>query len=116
MAIFTAIRNKKQTAGAMFGVMSYVMQEKKTMLDKAWLVTGSNCVPRSSYLEMMTTKQRFGKIDGRQFYHFVQSFAGTDDLTPQEVNAIGLEFAQRVFPGYEVVIATHVDTNQEKSA
>lgn len=110
MATFTAIRNKKQTAGAMFGVMSYVMQEKKTMLDKAWLVTGSNCVPRSSYLEMMTTKQRFGKTDGRQFYHFVQSFAETDDFTPQEANAIGLELAQKAFPGYEVVIATHIDT------
>ncbi|MCI8740968.1 MAG: relaxase/mobilization nuclease domain-containing protein [Oscillibacter sp.] len=81
------------------------------MLDKVWLVTGSNCVPRSSYLEMMTTKQRFGKTDGRQFYHFVQSFSEADNLTPQEVNAIGLEFAQRAFPGYEVVIATHVDTN-----
>ena len=56
----------------MLGVLSYVVQDKKTMLDGAWLVTGSNCVPCSSYLEMMTTKQRFKKTDGRQFYHFVQ--------------------------------------------
>ena len=111
MATFTAIRNKKQTAGAMLGVLSYVVQDKKTMLDDAWLVTGSNCVPHSSYLEMMTTKQRFKKTDGRQFYHFVQSFSESDDLTPQEINAIGLELAQRAFPGYEVVIATHIDTN-----
>lgn len=111
MATFTTIRNKKQTAGAMLGVLSYVAQGKKTMLDGACLVTGSNCVPQASYLEMMTTKQRFQKTNGRQFYHFVQSFSETDDLTPQEVNAIGLELAQRAFPGYEVVIATHVDTN-----
>ncbi|MBD5154250.1 MAG: relaxase/mobilization nuclease domain-containing protein [Oscillibacter sp.] len=111
MATFTAIRNKKQTAGAMLGVLSYVVHDKKTMLDGAWLVTGSNCVPRSSYLEMMTTKQQFKKTDGRQFYHFVQSFSENDDLTPQEINAIGLELAQRAFPGYEVVIATHIDTN-----
>ena len=111
MATFTAIRNKKQTAGAMLGVLSYVAQGKKTMLDGACLVTGSNCVPQASYLEMMTTKQRFQKTNGRQFYHFVQSFSETDDLTPQEVNAIGLELARRAFPGYEVVIATHVDTN-----
>ena len=111
MATFTAIRNKKQTAGAMLGVLSYVVQAKKTMLDGAWLVTGSNCVPQASYLEMMTTKQRFQKTDGRQFYHFVQSFSEDDDLTPQEVNAIGLELAKRAFPGYEVVIATHMDTN-----
>ena len=102
MATFTAIRNKKQTAGAMAGVLSYVVQAKKTALDGACLVTGSNCVPQASYLEMMTTKQRFQKTNGRQFYHFVQSFSETDDLTPQEVNAIGLEFAQKQFPDFEV--------------
>lgn len=111
MATFTAIRNKKQTTGAMLGVLSYVVQTKKTVLDGVCLVTGSNCVPQSSYLEMMTTKQRFRKTDGRQFYHFVQSFSENDDLTPQEANAIGLELAQKAFPGYEVVIATHIDTN-----
>lgn len=111
MATFTAIRNKKQTVGAMLGVLSYVVQEKKMILDGAWLVTGSNCVPQASHLEMMTTKQRFRKTDGGQFYHFVQSFSEMDDLTPQEVNAIGLELAQKSFPGYEVVIAAHIDTN-----
>lgn len=30
MATFTAIRNKKQTAGAMLGVLSYVAQGKNT--------------------------------------------------------------------------------------
>ena len=111
MATFTVIRNKKQTTGALLGVLNYVLQHEKTMLDGAWLVTGSNCVPRSSYLEMLTTKQRFGKTDGRQFYHFVQSFSEADNLTPQEVNASGLELAQKAFPGHEVVIATHIDTN-----
>ena len=70
-----------------------MMQARKTILDGAWLVTGSGCVPHESYLEMMTTKQRFRKTGGRQFYHFVQSFSENDDLTPQEVNAIGLELA-----------------------
>jgi hypothetical protein len=111
MATFTAIRNKKQTAGAMLGVLSYVVQAKKTVQDGTCLITGSNCVPQASYLEMMTTKQRFQKTDGRQFYHFVQSFSEDDNLTPQEANVIGLELAQRAFPGYEVVIATHIDTN-----
>lgn len=110
MATFTAIRNKKQTAGAMLGVLTYVVQAKKTVLDGACLVTGSNCVPQASYLEMMTTKQRFRKADGRQFYHFVQSFSAEDNVTPQEANSIGLEFAQRQFPDFEVVVATHFNT------
>jgi len=80
-------------------------------MDGLRFITGHNCVPGSAFIEILTTKQRFKKTDGRQFYHFVQSFSERDDLTPQEANAIGLEFAQQEFPGYEVVIATHLDTN-----
>ena len=110
MATFTAVRNKKQTAGTMVNVMKYVTQERKTMLGDQWLVTGHNCVAQSSYLEMMMTKRRFQKTDGRQFYHFVQSFSADDRLTPQQVNAIGVEFAQKQFPDFEVIVATHIDT------
>lgn len=38
-------------------------------------------------------------------------FSAEDDFTPQEVHAIGLEFAQRQFPDFEVVVATYVDTS-----
>ncbi len=116
MATFTAVRNKKQTAGTMQGVLRYVAQAKKTMWDGAWLVTGHNCVPRAAYIEMETTKARFRKTDGRQFYHFGQSFSEADNLTPQEVNAIGLEFAQRQFPQFEVLVATHMDTRHPAGA
>lgn len=110
MATFTAIQCKKQSASSMRGVIDYVEQEEKSRWGDAWLVTGSDCVPQSAFIEMQMTKERFNKTDGTQFYHFVQSFSAEDDITPQEVNAIGLEFAQRQFPGFEVVIATHVDT------
>jgi len=111
MATFTAVRNKKQTAGTFKRTVKYVAQGKKTMWDHKWLVTGHNCVPRSSYLEMMTTKRQFQKTDGRQFYHFVQSFSAEDKITPQQVNAIGVEFARKQFPNFEVLVATHVDTD-----
>ena len=110
MATFTAIRCKKQSASSMRGVIDYVELEEKTHWGNAWLVTGSNCVPQSAFIEMQMTKERFRKTGGTQFYHFVQSFSAEDNITPQEVNAIGLEFAQRQFPGFEVVIATHVDS------
>ena len=111
MATFTAIQNKKQAPNVMLNVLNYVAQEKKTRWGEAQLVTGHNCVPQSSFIEMQTTKNRFRKPDGRLFYHFVQSFSADDNVTPQEVNAIGLEFAQRQFPDFEVVVATHIDTN-----
>ena len=110
MATFTAIQCKKQSASSMRGVIDYVEQEKKTRWGDAWLVTGNNCVPQSAFIEMQMTKERFRKTGGTQFYHFVQSFSAEDNVTPQEVNAIGLEFARKQFPDFEVVVATHVDT------
>ena len=75
------------------------------------MVTGWNCTAQSALSEMLLTKERFRKTDGRQYYHFVQSFAETDDLTPQEAHAIALELAQREFPNFEVLVATHIDTD-----
>lgn len=74
------------------------------------MVAGHNCVPQSSYIEFLTTKKRFHKTEGRQFYHFVQSFAEGDRLTPQLANAIGVELAEKEFPDFEVLVATHIDT------
>ncbi len=45
------------------------------------------------------------------FYQFVQSFSPEEKVTPEEIHAIGIELAGRLFPDYEVVIATHVDTD-----
>ena len=111
MATFTAIKGRGKGSGAMGGVMQYVQQEKKTLWDDQQLVTGYDCTARTAYLEMQMTKQQFHKTEGRQYYHFVQSFPEQDHLTPQEAHAIGLEFAQKQFPDFEVVVATHVDTD-----
>lgn len=111
MATFTAIKNKAQSGGALRRTLDYVKQEKKKLWEERQLITGWNCVARSAYDEMMTTKRRYGKTDGRTFYQFVQSFDPAEDVTPQEVHAIGLELAQKLFPEYEVLVATHVDTD-----
>lgn len=111
MATFTAIKNKAQGGGAMKASLDYVKQKDKTLWDDRQLVTGWNCVARSACEEMMTTKRRYGKSDGRMFYQFVQSFSPEEDVTPEEVHAIGLELAQRLFPDFEVVVATHVDAD-----
>lgn len=110
MATFTAVKNKAQGSGVLGRVLAYVKQEKKTLWEERQLVTGWNCVAQSAYDEMTTTKQQFKKTDGRMFYQFVQSFAPEENVTPQEVHAIGLELAQKLFPEFEVVVATHVDT------
>ena len=110
MATFTAIKNRGGGRGALSGVLRYVQQEEKTLWEGQQLVSGWNCTAPSACTEMQLTKERFRKIDGRQYYHFVQSFGEQDGLTPQELHDIGLELAQREFPDFEVLVATHVDT------
>lgn len=93
------------------GVTRYVSQEEKTLWEERQLVTGWNCTAQSACTEMRLTKERYRKTDGRQYYHFVQSFGEEDSLTPQEAHAIALELAQREFPNFEVLVATHIDTD-----
>lgn len=110
MATFTAIKNRGGSRGALGSVLHYVQQEAKTTWDGQRLVSGWNCAVQSVCAEMQLTKERFHKTDGRQYYHFVQSFDKVDDLSPQAVHAMGLELAQKEFPDFEVLVATHVDT------
>ena len=82
MATFTAIKNRGGGRGALAGVLWYTQQEEKTLWEGQRLVSGWNCTAQSALSEMQLTKERFRKTDGRQYYHFVQSFAAADDLTP----------------------------------
>ena len=111
MATFTAVKNRGGGRGALGGVLRYTQQDEKTLWEGQRLVSGWNCIAQSVLSEMQLTKERFRKTDGRQYYHFVQSFAETDDLTPQKAHAIALELAQREFPNFEVLVATHIDTD-----
>ena len=111
MATFTAVKNRSGGRGALGGVLRYTQQDEKTLWEGQRLVSGWNCTAQSALSEMRLTKERYRKTDGRQYYHFVQSFSEADDLTPQEAHAIGLELAQREFPNFEVLVATHIDTN-----
>lgn len=111
MATFTPIKNKKQTKGALLGTMLYCVDARKTAHQGRSLVSGFNCNVYTAYLEMLTTKQQFRKTDGQQFFQFVQSFPEDADITPEEVHQIGLEFAAHQFPGFEVLVATHCNTD-----
>lgn len=108
MATFTAILEKTQNATAMKRVIDYVIQDKKTIYDGIKLVGGQNCVPESAYQEYMATKHQYGKATGVFFKQYVQSFKPDCGTTPQMIHQIGLETA-KVFDGYEVLVATHID-------
>ena len=113
MAIVHFINSKsKQTAKGMGYVLRYTTQESKTIDENGVkLVTGINCTADSAYTEFCNTKNLFGKSDGRQYYHFVQSFGVDENITPQTAHEIALRFASESekFSGFEIVVSTHCD-------
>ena len=58
--------------------------------------------------EMREAKERWGKTDGIQGFHVVQSFA-PGEATPELAHKIGVEFVERCFPDFQAVIGTHLD-------
>ena len=110
MATVIFIKESKQTPSAMRGCINYCVQEKKTVDENGrQYVGGVNCLGTHAYEEFMATKNLYGKASGTYFYQYVQSFAPGEIQSYEEAHRIGLEFAEQSFPGYEVLVATHLD-------
>ena len=93
-------------------VIAYCLQPEKTHSpDKTWSVSGINCDPEIAYREFMANKAVWEKTDGLCFRHYVQSFHPDENIKPEEVIEMGLEFARRAWPGYNVVVAFHFDSD-----
>ena len=111
MATVTYIRESKQSISAMKGVIDYCCQDKKVYdeISNQRLVSGINCDGENAFKEFMATKKSYGKTDGMNFYQYVQSFSPEENITPQQAHKVALEFAEKAWTGYEVLVATHCD-------
>ena len=89
---------------AMNALITYAENE-----EKAEKKSGLNCDVDYVKEQMKTTRLLFGKDNGRQGYHVIQSFDPEDDMTPEQANNIGQALAEKVAPGHEVAIYTHTD-------
>lgn len=111
MATVTYIRESKQSISAMKGVIDYCCQDKKVYdeISNQRLVSGINCDGENTFLEFLATKKSYKKTDGMNFYQYVQSFSPEENITPQQAHEVALEFAEKAWTGYEVLVATHCD-------
>ena len=73
-------------------------------------VSGVNCLPDSAYEDMMFTKRQYDKTDGIIAFHSYQSFK-EGEVTPDIAHEIGVKLAEEMWNDYEVVVATHQNTN-----
>lgn len=117
MATVTYIKETRQHISAMRGVMRYCMREDKTWDEQSGqrLISGFNCDGMNSILEFESTKAAHGKMDGINFYQYVQSFKPTENITPKQAHEIAMEFAARAWLGAEILVTTHCDANHVHS-
>lgn len=87
-------------------LIRYVQNPDKT--DDAVFTYCQYCDPRDAAKQMQATKERYGKTDGIQAFHIIQSFS-PDEITPELAHELGIRFIKEHLSDYEVVLGTHVD-------
>ena len=117
MATVNSIPEHRQSPSAMRGVMAYCQQQEKVHdpVSGRDLVSGIHCGGATAYDEFMLTKQGYGKTGGVLFYQFTQSFDSRSTISSADAHALALEFAERAWPGHEVLVCTHCDTDNPHS-
>ncbi len=111
MAITKFLHMKENKNGAIDAhlkqAVAYILNPVK--LGEANLAGGINCLPETAYEQMVSTKEMYGKLGGRQGYHAIISLPPGEG-TPQDMYDIACEFARKAFHDeYEIVIAVHTD-------
>lgn len=99
---------------AISDIIDYVTNPQKT--DGGKLITGFACDSRTADAEFLLAKRQYIAVTGRVrgaddviAYHVRQSFA-PGEITPEEANRLGVEFAKRFTKGkHAFVVCTHID-------
>lgn len=114
MATCNYIKAKKQNQSAMRAVIRYVSQDAKTLDENGHrYLSGINCIGAAAYDEFMATKNLYGKRSGVYYYHYEQSFAPGEIDDYDTAHKIGLRLAEEMFPGFEVLVGTHLDAHDD---
>jgi len=111
MAVHAGKRRRADKAIA--AVIDYVADKNKT--ENGRLITSYQCNPQIADAEFLLSKRQYAEITGLErdndviAYHVRQSFK-PGEITPEEANKIGYEFASRFLKGnHAFIVCTHVD-------
>ena len=99
---------------AVSDIIDYVANPQKT--DNGKLIAGFRCDSRTADAEFLLAKRQYiaatGRVRGSDdviAYHVRQSFK-PGEITPEEANRLGVEFAKRFTKGnHAFVVCTHID-------
>lgn len=89
--------------------INYIMKGEKTAGGR-WIGGNAGSIPWEVYQTMLDTKREYGKMHGRQGYHFVISFK--EDAPPEKVYEIMQKFCRQYLGDeYDYVFSVHTDSN-----
>ena len=108
------IGKRRTESRANSDIIDYVANPQKT--DNGKLITGYGCDSRTADVEFLLAKRQHiaatGRVRGADdviAYHVRQSFK-PGEITPEEANRLGVEFAKRFTKGnHAFVVCTHID-------
>lgn len=88
----------------------------RSLLRDEFYMDGLNCDPMSFDKECSLTNAKFHKNKKSseiKSHHYIISYDPADaiecDLTGEKAQALSLDLAKKIFPGYQALIVTHTD-------
>ena len=126
MAIVKHIKSRNANYSAAINYLLFEHDEKtgkkivdesgRSILRKEFYMDGLNCDPMSFDKECELTNAHFHKNKKREdikSHHYIISYDPADvtenGLTGERAQAISLELAKQMFPGYQALVVTHTD-------
>lgn len=99
--------------------LTYITNENKTWRreevfgtngNERRLCTGINCDWRTANEEFYLLSNRYGNDEDHvQAYHTIQSFSWEDNISPEQVHAMGIQLAKELYGDFQCVVTTHCD-------
>lgn len=102
MAIIKFVNVK---VGNLKNAINYISRDDKTSND---LIYCKDCDIDNAIEQFKYVKKLYSNTDGRQYYHFIQSFSPKDNIDYTLANKIGQEMCN-YFKDYQIVMTTHTD-------
>ena len=113
MAIVKAVEKEIKSHEYVYSSLSYILSpENKNGDEKCFQSTTLNCFGSSAddfSKQFFIVRDAFNKDKNILAHHYIQSFSPNEKISPALAHKIGVELAQKVATGFQVVIATHVD-------
>ena len=113
MAICKEVEKKIKSHQYVYDSIAYALSPENSDGDeKCFQATCLNCDNNgadSLSEQFYAVRKMFDKDNKILTHHYVQSFSPNEKITPELAHRIGVELAQKIAPGFQVIISTHID-------